>query len=363
MRVELAALVALQIYCFSVAAPAFAADPSKKPAVPVKTALVEEASVSSRYFVPGTVLAAEDARLAAEISGKLEWVAEPGMEATAGEVVARIDASRHLAERDRQAAEVRRWEAMVKLRGQYLARQGQLEERGVAVGVEVDQARADLSMAKQNLAGARAALQRTREDVRRTRLRAPFDGQVVERLAQRGEYPREGTPVVRLVAIRRLEVWADAPLSAARDLKKGTRIALRSDEGTLMTATLTAVIQTGSATRRTASLRLRPDNEAPLRVGAAVEVGIPGRRAERQTVVPRDALVLREEGAHVMIMDEARVAHRVPVSVGLGEGDRVAVVGELRPGQTVIRRGAERLKDGDAVKVIEPAGESATEEG
>lgn len=329
------------------------AAPSRtKPPSPVKTAQVQEASVASRYFVPGTVLAAEDARLAAEISGKLEWVAEPGVEVRRGEVVARMDASRLVAERDRQAAEVRRLEAMVQLRRQNLTRQSRLNERGVAVGVEVDQAQAELSMAEQNLAGAKANLQRTREDVRRTQLRAPFDGQIVERLAQRGEYPREGSAVVRLVAIRRLEVWADAPITAASELKQGARLPVRA-AGRVVPATLTAIIQSGSAARRIASLRLQPDAAAPLRIGTAVEVGIPGRRARKQTVVPRDALILREEGAHVMVIDDENKVHRVPVEVGLGEGDRIAVVGPLEVGQTIVRRGAESLSDGDLVKVIE----------
>ncbi|MEO1232665.1 MAG: efflux RND transporter periplasmic adaptor subunit [Myxococcota bacterium] len=356
------ALLALAPACLLPSFTALSAPTSERPASPVKTALVEEASVASRYFVPGTVLAAEDARLAAEISGKLEWVAEPGTEVRRGDVVARIDASRLAAERDRQAAEVRRLEAMVRLRKQNLTRQSRLKTRGVAVGVEVDQAEAELSMAEQDLAGAQAALQRTTEDVRRTKLKAPFDGQIVERIAQRGEYPREGTPVVRLVAVRRLEVWADAPISAASQLQPGLELPVRAG-GKLIPATLAAIIQTGSAARRIASLRLTPHPEAVLSIGAAVEVGIPGRRAEKQTVVPRDALVLREDGAHVMIVNEEKKVHKVPVEVGLGEGDHIAVIGKLRPGQTVVRRGAENLSEGDAVKIIDADSRAPTDEG
>ena len=333
----------------------------KEPA-PVKTALVQEASVANRYFVPGTVRGAEDARLAAEISGKLEWVAEPGAEVQKGEIVARMDASRLVAERTRQAAEVRRLEAMLQLRRQTRHRQGRLNKRGVAVGVELDQAEAELSMAEQDLAGAKAALIRTQEDVKRTRVHAPFDGQVIERLAQRGEYPREGTPVVRLVAIRRLEVWADAPISGARMLKKGDRLPVRSD-GALISATLKAVIQSGLAARRVVSLRLIPPPTAHLSVGTAVEVGVPVRSHERQTVVPRDAVVLREEGAHVMVLDPEHKVHRVPIRVGVGDGDRIAVVGNLKPGQTVILRGAESLNDGDPVNVIEGEADSKESKG
>ncbi|MGF1510440.1 MAG: efflux RND transporter periplasmic adaptor subunit [Myxococcota bacterium] len=319
---------------------------------PVKTARARVAVVSSRYFVPGTVRSAEDTRIATEVSGKLEWVLEPGTRVDAGDAVARIDASRLRAQRTRQEAEVQRLRSLLQLRKRYLDRQQKVDEMGAVIGVELDQAKADLEMASYQLAGAQAELRRLEEDIRRTRIVAPFAGQVVERLAQRGEYPREGTPIVRLVAVDRIEVWADAPVSDAENLRPGVQLPIRRGK-VMKSASVEAVVQSGTAARRVVSLRLSLEGPTEWRIGAAVEVGIPGERSEPAVVVPRDSLVLREEGAHVIVVDEEFKAHRVPVEVGLGEGEWIAVVGDVRPGQSVVRRGAENLEDGQSVKVIE----------
>ncbi|MCP4412003.1 MAG: efflux RND transporter periplasmic adaptor subunit, partial [Gammaproteobacteria bacterium] len=43
--------------------------------------------------------------------------------------------------------------------------------------------------------------------------------------------------------------------------------------------------------------------------------------------------------------------HRLKVEVGMGQGDRVIVEGELKPGDQVAIRGAERLKEGQEVEI------------
>ncbi|MDH3994335.1 MAG: efflux RND transporter periplasmic adaptor subunit, partial [Gammaproteobacteria bacterium] len=44
-------------------------------------------------------------------------------------------------------------------------------------------------------------------------------------------------------------------------------------------------------------------------------------------------------------------AIKVPVITGSGNGTKIAVEGLLKPGDLVVVRGAERLRDGQSVKV------------
>jgi hypothetical protein len=77
--------------------------------------------------------------------------------------------------------------------------------------------------------------------------------------------------------------------------------------------------------------------------------------AESQEVltVPRDALVLRPEGQSVFIIDSNNQARQVQVSVGVGQGDRIEVLGDVSPGDLVVIRGNERLQPGQAVSVMD----------
>ena len=65
--------------------------------------------------------------------------------------------------------------------------------------------------------------------------------------------------------------------------------------------------------------------------------------------VPRDALVLRPEGQSVFVIDANNVAQQISVTVGVGQGERIEVRGDVSPGDKVVIRGNERLQPGQTV--------------
>ena len=71
---------------------------------------------------------------------------------------------------------------------------------------------------------------------------------------------------------------------------------------------------------------------------------------ERALLVPKDAIVRQAQSEVVYIVVDD-VAQAVPVESGRATGDRVEVVGDLKPGQTVVVRGNERLAPGQKVRV------------
>ena len=81
--IGLVALPIILAFDFDVAA--------QPPAMPVQVAEALEMPMTSTVWAPGTVVSRNDARIAAEIAGRLVWVAEIGDEVTKGDVVARID--------------------------------------------------------------------------------------------------------------------------------------------------------------------------------------------------------------------------------------------------------------------------------
>jgi multidrug efflux pump subunit AcrA (membrane-fusion protein) len=86
-------------------------------------------------------------------------------------------------------------------------------------------------------------------------------------------------------------------------------------------------------------------------VGESVRLSMPTAAAKEVLAVPRDALVLRREGASLFkVTDELKVVH-VKVIVGLGAGALIEVFGNLNVGDEVVIRGAEGLSDGMTVAV------------
>ncbi len=81
-----------------------------------------------------------------------------------------------------------------------------------------------------------------------------------------------------------------------------------------------------------------------------VSVSLP-LSANAALTVPRDSIVLREDGAFVMRINSELIAERVSVEVTESHGDYVAVRGDLESGDRVAVRGAESLEDGELVAV------------
>jgi multidrug efflux pump subunit AcrA (membrane-fusion protein) len=107
----------------------------------------------------------------------------------------------------------------------------------------------------------------------------------------------------------------------------------------------------GDEVSRQLELRL-PLVGLDLPVGSAVDLVLPTDAAREVLVVPRDAVVLRREGSHVLRVDAENQAQRVAVEVGDSQGDRIEVRGELKAGDRVIVRGGERLREGQSVAIL-----------
>jgi hypothetical protein len=82
-------------------------------------------------------------------------------------------------------------------------------------------------------------------------------------------------------------------------------------------------------------------------------VSIPTSDTRQVLTVPRDALVLRPEGQSVFVVDGNNRARQVSVTVGVGQGEDVEVLGEVAAGDRVVIRGNERLQPGQAVNIMD----------
>ena len=87
-------------------------------------------------------------------------------------------------------------------------------------------------------------------------------------------------------------------------------------------------------------------------VGQTLRVSIPTSAVRQALVVPRDALVLRPEGITIYVVENGQVARQVSVITGIGVGEQIEVTGDLNEGDSVIIRGNERLRPGQAVTIM-----------
>ncbi len=325
------------------------------PPAAVAVAKAELRSLAPQSEVPGSVVSMRDSLVAAATSGKIEWVADVGVEVEEGDVIARIEAADAEFTRDDSAAQVRRLTARAEYLDSFYKRFVGLGEDAGESEATLDEMRSNRDEAVQAVRQAEVALRRAEINLDRTKVRAPFAGRVVSQEIQVGEFANPGSGLVRLVDTSRYEVTARAPAGLARNVEAGQAIRIANGVDT-MDALVRAVVPVGDDRSRMLELRLElPDTT--WYVGSAVRVSLPAAQARNVTAVPRDALVLRADRVSVYVVGEDNAAKRIDVELGAAEGDYIEVIGDIEPGESVVIRGGERLRDGQSVTISSLTGE------
>jgi RND family efflux transporter MFP subunit len=317
----------------------------------VRVAMASMKDIAPATLVPGTVVSRNDARLSAEVEGRLTMVADVGTDVAAGDPVAAIEDTTLRLQAAELEAEVTRAEARLGFLESEEKRFARLAEDNLAAATQLEQTRSDRDVARGDLAVAKARLQQVEDLLARTTIRAPFSGVVVERLMTPGERVVEGSNVVRLVDQENLEVIARAALEYMPYVQRGQLLALRGGQLTIM-GTVRALVAVGSEDTHQFELRLDLDGR-PFPIGQTLRVSVPMSGARQALTVPRDALVLRPGGQSVFVVDANNEAQQVKVEVGVGQGEDIEVLGAIAPGDRVVIRGNERLQPGQAVNIMD----------
>ncbi len=224
---------------------------------------------------------------------------------------------------------------------------------------------ADVAASKAQAAQARARVGVVEEQLRHTRLLAPFDGVVAARLLDPGATASPATPILRVVADGPPRIRARAPERALAVLRPG--LELRVSTAATGDQTFPGVLERigGEVSREDRSVQIEGvlKEESPLLLPgmyATLEVRV--RELHDVLRVPSVALLKRSidgaEGAGVFVADDGKAVWR-SVSVLGHTGDLVAVSGDLQAGERVLTLGHEELAAGGLIRVVESASAAA----
>ena len=331
----------------AVPSPAFA---QQERSAPVQVALVELRQLAPSVRATGIVRSRAAADLAAAVGGRLQWVAEPGAAVKAGQLVARLDARELALARAEQAARVKRAEVNLVALEREVAR---LRASGNAVSrFNVDQAQSNRDLAEADLQVARALLAQTDDQLARSRLTAPFDGVVSDRVRREGEEVARGEVIARIVNPDELEIRLFVPLRHVKAIQPGHVVDVTADRKEF-TATVSSIVPAGDPRTQSFEVLVKaPAVDGLLAAGNTVQVRLPLGEPQRRLSVPRDALIIRADGLYVVKVDGEQRAERVQVKAGVADGDWIAVDGSLRAGDNIVVRGGESLRGNEKLDVV-----------
>lgn len=337
-------------------------------AAPVGVDKVIREPLAQTVPVIGRFVARQAGAVASRVTGVVtEMRVQIGDRVQRGDVLAVIDRERLSWQRDLVKARVAETEARVAAAQARLAKRrnelGRLDRirqsaafspaRYDDVAQDVAEGVADLAAAAAEQARAQTELKLADDDLRHARVRAPYGGVVSLRQTEVGAWVGLGQPVVSLINDLDLEVEVDAPYNRVAGLAPGTVVTIVLGDASAHNAIVRAIGAEENPMTRTRMVRLTPaiDGEpAPRPAGEAVDVLLPLGAAREVVTVHKDAILKRQGLSLVYVVDADSKAQARPVELGEAVGPRFVVLDGLKPGETVVVRGNERLRPGQTVR-------------
>ena len=195
--------------------------------VPVTLATVQEHPFRGTVAFTGTLLAVNRADLKAEESGRVTRVTvQEGDRVPAGAVLCAQEEEDLLLSVQAAEAQLAQAQVQAEQAGRDNERAQNLLAKRSVTKQAAQQAETAFNAALASVHAAESGLGLARSHLRKSRITAPFTGEVASRLVQPGEMLAPGQPAFCLVDNRRLEIQADLPAQALARIRPGLQAVL-----------------------------------------------------------------------------------------------------------------------------------------
>jgi RND family efflux transporter MFP subunit len=350
-------LYLLFIICLLIAPILTAADEEKAaPASPVRAAKVKEASISSQISVISTTEAIRHSTVASEVSGRVEkMLIEAGDYVRKGDPLIKLNSTTMMLRLKGATAGKQALEAKRVLAGKELERIGNLKDANSVAAKQYDEAYFNYTALTKELEKSTAEIELLEHEIAQQTVTSPFDGFVAEKYTQVGEWMQIGGRVIDLVDLSDILVMADVAEKYAVHLiaDNPASVLIQSVSEQPFTGRIEAVLPQGNPTARTFPVRIKLSNpEFRIKSGMEAVVTFDVGRKFKTLLVPKDAIVPSGEQNIVFRIDEGKV-YPVSVKVTAYYQKKAAITGDLKPNDTVVIRGNERLRPGQTVNIID----------
>jgi len=225
-------------------------------------------------------------------------------------------------------------------------------------------------------------VQQLKDQLRKHTMISPFDGYVVSKRTEVGEWLMRSQVVAEIVYMDEVEVEAhvlDAQVDHVR-LGMEARVEVSALEQPLYIGKVARVSPQADVKSRTFPVKVRVQNvireDGPvLKAGMLARVTLPVGRVRESLLVPKDAVVFGGPSPMVYVVVSAPTAPAgapsqgapasgpgaapagdivkpVPVELGVASANMLEVKADLKAGDRVVVLGNERLRPGAAVKIL-----------
>lgn len=352
---------------------------TEAPPVAVVVQVVERATADSVYEASGTLRAGQTAVVTSKIPGHVrEMLVSAGDRVKRGQTLAvlegqDLEARLGAAKAALQEAEDAEREAIAGLEAararagiadSTFRRYQELEGKRAATAQEMDEvesralsARADLAMAEARLGRARSSIERARAEIASaeafwgyTRIEAPFDGRVIERMADEGNLAAPGAPLLVLeqAGALRAEVFVDESQAGSVHVGDEATVVVAGSEK--LKGRVSEVFPAVDPMSRAFLVKVDlPEGADSERFAPGRFVRVELRAGEAQTMLVPESAVMRRGQLELVYVVEGERARLRLVTLGRAREGYLEVLSGLNPGDAVVVQAQQIAEEGARV--------------
>jgi membrane fusion protein (multidrug efflux system) len=321
--------------------------------------------------LPGRLEATRTAQVRARVAGIVQKrVFKEGSNVKAGDLLFQIDPTTMKANAEAAEAALKRAEANASSAKSKYERYKPLASTGMVSKQQFDEAEAQFQQGEADVAAARAALDKARQDLSFTAVTAPISGYVGRAQVTEGALVGQGeaTPLATVEQID--PIYADFSQSSvdftrikravdSGQLKSSASqeadVRLIMEDGTEYPATGQLLFSDRTVDPGTGEVSLRasfPNPHHNLLPGMFVRVRLAQAVDEKAITVPQQSLMRTPQGGVVMVVGADGKVAAQPVQVGEARGDQWVITQGLKGGEQVIVEGLQKVKPGAPAKAV-----------
>ena len=315
---------------------------SAQTAINVRTQALSEVLVDFERRAPAEVRALNDSTIAAEVSAVVLSVhADVGQAVKKGDLLLELDPVDYQLNFQQTEANLASSKARLSQAKAKLDRARTLGDSQYISADELLERETDVMVFNAQIQANEVAVSIARRNLDKCSLTAPFDGVVGKRMAQVGNFVRNGDPLIAVTQIDRFELGSDIPDGQAEEIRNTDMIRFesRGQNWPVKLLRLSPVIDVQGRTRQARFAF----------TGSAPAVGRSGELVWKvgEGMLPSNLISRRNGVLGVFLLDSGKA--RFKPLPGAQEGRPASV--DLPSTTRIVTLGRERLQDGAALNV------------
>ena len=321
---------------------ATATDDDNKP-LAVTTSTLSSLLIKTTHSAPASVISLNHTTLSAQINGlALKVRAEAGDRIKKGKLLVEIDCRDYDIAYQQATAALNATSVNIEHTKKQFQRNQRLFNSRTIPREMYEQTETAYLSAKASIEPQRYTQKSAELSQTRCKIYAPFDGQITERMVQKGQLLTAGTPLFKLLQTKSIEVKAELSATEVMDAKKSPDLKFMVGDKEYSTE-VRAVIQQINTSTRTQEVRLRLKNASELAIGLSGRL----QWKDQTGQLPPEYIMRREGTLGVMIIKDKKAHFQALPNAIEGQPAHTFLSGSTQ----IIEKNRYRAKQGQEVSI------------